>query len=73
MMFFTNLPKVSIAQTPQENIPLDEHLEDKQSNAIGQRIHNDLNDDPNVNEEIQGFEMHLNMYKTPKFIQVQIH
>ena len=37
------------------------------------RIHNDLNDDRNVNEEIQELEMHLNMYKTPKFIQVQIY
>ena len=73
MMFFTNLPKVSIAQTPQQNIPVNEHQEDKQSNAMGKRIFNDLNDDPNVNEDIQGFDMHLNMHKIPKFIQVLIH
>ena len=42
-------------------------------NAMGKRINNDLNDDPNINEEIQGFKMRLNMYKTPKLIQVQIH
>ena len=72
MMFFTHFPFVSIARTPEENTPLDEHQKDKQSNAIEKRIHNDLNDDPNINEEIQEFEMHLNMYKTPKVIQLPI-